>query len=108
MTLLLIYSIHALGYKAQLNIIVGEIPEGYLDVILPGGRPSQILHPANPGSVYHLTKCLDALLFQYYNKNDGVRVTDLHQGEYIYIPSLFLSICQQIYQLGSDSCDRSQ
>ena len=47
----------------------GEIPEGYLDVILPGGRPTKILHPAYPGSVYHLTKCLDALLFQFYNKN---------------------------------------
>ena len=58
----------------------GEIPEGYLDVTLPGGRPAKILHPANPGSVYHLTKCLDALTFQFYNKNDGVRVTDLHQG----------------------------
>jgi UDP-sulfoquinovose synthase len=58
----------------------GEIPEGYLDVILPGGRSSKILHPANPGSVYHLTKCLDALVFQFYNKNDGIRVTDLHQG----------------------------
>lgn len=58
----------------------GEIPEGYLDVTLPGGKQSKILHPANPGSVYHLTKCLDALLFQFYNKNDGVRVTDLHQG----------------------------
>lgn len=58
----------------------GEIPEGYLNVILPGGRESSILHPANPGSVYHMTKCLDALLFQFYNKNDAVRVTDLHQG----------------------------
>jgi UDP-sulfoquinovose synthase len=58
----------------------GEIPEGYLDVILPGDRKSKILHPAYPGSVYHLTKCLDALCFQFYNKNDGVRVTDLHQG----------------------------
>jgi nucleoside-diphosphate-sugar epimerase len=38
------------------------------------------LHPAHPGSVYHLTKCLDALVFQFYNKNDGLRVTDLHQG----------------------------
>jgi UDP-sulfoquinovose synthase len=27
-----------------------------------------------------LTKCLDALAFQFYAKNDGVRVTDLHQG----------------------------
>ena len=30
----------------------GEIPEGYLDVTLPGGRQSSILHPAYPGSVY--------------------------------------------------------
>merc|ERR1712070_660555 len=58
----------------------GEIPEGYLDVILKDGRESSILHPANPGSIYHLTKCLDALVFQYYAKNDGIRVTDLHQG----------------------------
>merc|ERR1719171_502676 len=58
----------------------GEIPEGYIDVVLPGGRDSRILHPAYPGSVYHTTKCLDALLFQFYAKNDGVRVTDLHQG----------------------------
>ncbi len=58
----------------------GEIPEGYLDVTLKDGRESSILHPANPGSVYHLTKCLDALVFQYYAKNDGLRVTDLHQG----------------------------
>ena len=34
----------------------------------------------NAGSIYHLTKCLDALCFQFYNKNDGLRVTDLHQG----------------------------
>jgi UDP-sulfoquinovose synthase len=58
----------------------GEIPEGYIDVILPGGRESKILHPAYPGSIYHATKCLDALLFQFYNKNDGLRCTDLHQG----------------------------
>jgi len=58
----------------------GEIPEGYIDVILPGGRESTILHPAYPGSVYHATKCLDALLYQFYNKNDEIRVTDLHQG----------------------------
>lgn len=58
----------------------GEIPEGYLDVTLPSGKTSKILHPAYPGSVYHLTKCLDALTFQFYNKNDGLRVTDLHQG----------------------------
>mmetsp|Transcript_18142 Transcript_18142/g.30310 ORF Transcript_18142/g.30310 Transcript_18142/m.30310 type:complete len:467 (-) Transcript_18142:457-1857(-) len=58
----------------------GEIPEGYIDVVLPGGRQRNILHPAYPGSVYHTTKCLDALLFQFYAKNDMLRITDLHQG----------------------------
>jgi UDP-sulfoquinovose synthase len=58
----------------------GEIPEGYIDVVLPGGREANILHPAYPGSVYHATKCLDALLWQFYQRNDGLRITDLHQG----------------------------
>ena len=60
------------------------IPEGYLKVNVPlgAGRSAEqeILYPANPGSVYHLTKCLDQLLFQFYAKNDGLRITDLHQG----------------------------
>lgn len=34
----------------------GEIPEGYIDVTLPGNRQQKILHPAYPGSVYHTTK----------------------------------------------------
>ena len=33
----------------------------------------EILYPANPGSVYHMTKTLDQLLFAFYNKNDEVR-----------------------------------
>lgn len=57
----------------------GEIPEGYLDVTI-NNQQKTILHPAYPGSIYHLTKCLDALTFQFYNKNDQIRVTDLHQG----------------------------
>ena len=61
-----------------------KIPEGYLDVEVvteTGERvPQQILYPTNPGSVYHMTKTQDQLLFAFYNKNDGVRVTDLHQG----------------------------
>jgi UDP-sulfoquinovose synthase len=60
------------------------IPEGYLKVEVPqpdGSRfEEEILHPASPGSVYHMTKTLDQLLFLYYNKNDQVRITDLHQG----------------------------
>ncbi|NED68690.1 NAD-dependent epimerase/dehydratase family protein, partial [Streptomyces sp. SID10244] len=39
-----------------------------------------ILYPTNPGSVYHLSKSLDQLMFQFYARNDHVRVTDLHQG----------------------------
>jgi UDP-sulfoquinovose synthase len=61
-----------------------KIPEGYLDVEIPteaGERIAQrILYPANPGSIYHMTKTQDQLFFFYYNKNDGIRVTDLHQG----------------------------
>jgi UDP-sulfoquinovose synthase len=59
------------------------IPEGYLTVKVetPSGWESrEILYPANPGSIYHMTKTQDALLFQFYAKNDGLRITDLHQG----------------------------
>jgi UDP-sulfoquinovose synthase len=59
------------------------IPEGYLTVKVPtpdGDIEREILHPANPGSVYHLTKTLDQLLFAFYCANDQVRITDLHQG----------------------------
>lgn len=60
-----------------------KIPEGYLkvEVATDNGRKSEeILYPANPGSIYHMTKTQDQLFFHYYNKNDGVRITDLHQG----------------------------
>lgn len=60
-----------------------RIPEGYLNVKLAteGGLTDQeILYPANPGSIYHMTKTQDQLFFFFYNKNDGVRITDLHQG----------------------------
>lgn len=61
-----------------------KIPEGYLkvQVVNEGGEVSErdILYPSNPGSIYHMTKTQDQLFFAYYNKNDGVRVTDLHQG----------------------------
>jgi len=60
-----------------------KIPEGYLDVTLKtaaGDQTRQILYPVDPGSIYHMTKTQDQLFFQFYNKNDGLRVTDLHQG----------------------------
>lgn len=60
------------------------IPEGYLKVKVETQAgdliDQEILYPANPGSIYHMTKTQDQLLFAYYNKNDKVRVTDLHQG----------------------------
>jgi UDP-sulfoquinovose synthase len=59
------------------------IPEGYLTVKVPtpdGDIEREILHPANPGSVYHLTKTLDQLLFSFYAANDQLRISDLHQG----------------------------
>lgn len=60
-----------------------KIPEGYLDVKVetPEGLVDQeILYPVNPGSIYHLTKTQDQLFFAFYNKNDKLRITDLHQG----------------------------
>ncbi len=61
-----------------------EIPEGYLPVYVPGDEKQimkrDILYPTNPGSVYHMTKSMDQLLFQFYAKNDRMRITDLHQG----------------------------
>ena len=60
-----------------------KIPEGYLKVKVDtehGESEQEILYPANPGSIYHMTKTQDQLFFHYYNKNDKVRITDLHQG----------------------------
>ena len=60
------------------------IPEGYLTVRMDGSDGQElerdILFPPSPGSIYHLTKTLDQLMLAFFNKNDGVRVTDLHQG----------------------------
>ena len=66
------------------STVGAAIPEGYLTAgIEPMSgetRPLEILYPANPGSIYHMTKCLDQLLFQFYARNDGLKITDLHQG----------------------------
>jgi UDP-sulfoquinovose synthase len=59
------------------------IPEGYLTVkvdVEGSEKQMDILYPPNPGSIYHMTKTQDALCFLYYNKNDNLRITDLHQG----------------------------
>ena len=65
------------GYNKDFGII----PEGYLDIeISQTKKTTEVLYPANPGSIYHMTKCLDQLIFQFYNKNWGLKFTDLHQG----------------------------
>ncbi|AMY67532.1 NAD-dependent epimerase/dehydratase family protein [Frigidibacter mobilis] len=67
------------GYSS----VGAPIPEGYLDVEIdtPNGKKGlEILYPTRPGSVYHMTKSLDQILFQFYAQNDGLRITDLHQG----------------------------
>ncbi len=66
------------------STIGAAIPEGYLPVgieTLSGEtRRQDILYPTRPGSIYHMTKSLDQILFQFYAQNDGLRITDLHQG----------------------------
>ena len=61
-----------------------KIPEGYLNIMISQGNgkniEQEILYHSNPGSIYHLSKTLDQLLFAYYNKNDNIKITDLHQG----------------------------
>ncbi|MEO0368680.1 MAG: NAD-dependent epimerase/dehydratase family protein [Pseudomonadota bacterium] len=61
-----------------------KIPEGYLSIKVATDEGTlidqEVLYPVNPGSVYHMTKTLDQLIFAYYVKNDKLRVTDLHQG----------------------------
>ncbi len=66
------------------STVGAQIPEGYLDVgiTLHDGSvaPQSILYPTRPGSIYHMTKSLDQILFQFYAQNDKLRITDLHQG----------------------------
>ena len=68
------------GYDYSKKIL----PEGYFKAKLINGNGEQIvdqiLHPASPGSIYHLTKAQDELIFQFYNKMYGIKITDLHQG----------------------------
>jgi UDP-sulfoquinovose synthase len=62
----------------------GTIPEGYLNVRVQDKRDQwvdqSILYPTKPGSIYHMTKSIDQLMFQFYHQNDRIKVTDLHQG----------------------------
>ncbi|MFD1881671.1 NAD-dependent epimerase/dehydratase family protein [Paracoccus pacificus] len=67
------------GYSS----VGAPIPEGYLNVEIDapkGKKGMEILYPTRPGSAYHMTKSLDQIMFQFYAQNDGLRITDLHQG----------------------------
>lgn len=61
-----------------------QIPEGYLSVKVESHSGEwvnqKILYPPDTESIYHMTKVQDQFFFQYYNRNNGVRITDLHQG----------------------------
>jgi UDP-sulfoquinovose synthase len=61
-----------------------KIPEGYLKIHLKDDNEDliekEIMYPPNPGSLYHMTKTQDALMFAFYNSNNNIRITDLHQG----------------------------
>lgn len=61
-----------------------QIPEGYLEVKVASHAgdlvTKEILYPPDTESIYHMTKAQDQLFFHYYNKNNGIRITDLHQG----------------------------
>jgi UDP-sulfoquinovose synthase len=69
------------GYGAVEDVM---LPEGYVDIKMKDRhgewKDNSILHPAYPGSVYHMTKTQDALFFQFYAKNYKLSITDLHQG----------------------------
>ena len=77
-------SIIRLRFSAEKSAYGGvRLPKGYLHIHIgntdhrPVGTKS--LHPANPGSIYHITKLLNQYLCDYYDKNDRLRMTDLQQ-----------------------------
>lgn len=77
-----LWSGNSTGYYGYSDVGMA-IPEGYLPVKVDVDgveKEIEIMYPPNPGSVYHMTKCQDAISFLYFNKNDKIRITDLHQG----------------------------
>ena len=60
------------------------LPDGYQTVWMKDDAgdlfEQEVVFPPNPGSIYHWTKTADHSLFQFYAKNDELRITDLHQG----------------------------
>ena len=72
------------GYGALEGL---DIPEGYCMAKLHCTHTEkcecksiEIVHPYYPGSVYHMTKCLDNVTLLNFQKFFGLRITELHQG----------------------------
>jgi len=55
------------------------IEEGWFDVVSDEGE-HRFLYPAEPGSMYHVTKVQDTHMLWLYCKTHGLRVTDIMQG----------------------------
>lgn len=53
---------------------------GLYQCCLAGRSCISNLAASYPGFIYHATKWLDEILFQFYQKNYSLRITDLHQG----------------------------
>lgn len=67
------------GYGALEGL---EIPEGYCMAKLNcihtekcECKPVEIIHPYYPGSVYHMTKCLDNVTLVNFQKYFGLKIT---------------------------------
>lgn len=56
-----------------------DIEEGWLNVEHKG-RKHKFLFPKIPGSLYHATKVMDSDMLNFYSRNNGIKVTDIHQG----------------------------
>ena len=60
-----------------------DIPEGYLNVDVKTDNGIEMMEfpwPLHSPSIYHWTKSAEFLLFQFFNKNDGIQCSDLRQG----------------------------
>ena len=64
-----------------------EVPEGYCMAKINCThtekcecKPVEIVHPYYPGSVYHMTKCLDNVTLLNFHKYFNLKITELHQG----------------------------
>ena len=68
-----------LGTMGEYGTPNAKIREGWLDYE-KDGRAHRFLYPAEPGSLYHVTKVQDTHLLWLYTKTHRLRVTDIMQG----------------------------